>query len=200
MATQIQEVAMYVRDHVLLAELVRLERKEQDATRSKRLRIIILAMQAWTAPAIAMSVGLPRRDCQEWVRRYNESALPGLEDQHSGGRPATLTPQQQEQFCQRLDAGPTPEDQVGSLRGADLQAILAREFGVLRSLPAVYHLLHRLGYSYLRPRPHHHKADPPAQVALPQEPLLVESSLRGLRRVGGSGDRRLADCGPKLLP
>ena len=33
---------------------------------------------------------------------------------------------------------------------------------MLRSLPAVYWLLHRLGYSYLRPRPRHRKADPEA--------------------------------------
>jgi transposase len=32
----------------------------------------------------------------------------------------------------------------------------------LRSLPAVYWLLHRLNYSYLRPRPRHRKADPEA--------------------------------------
>ena len=63
---------MYVRDHQPLAALKELERKERDATRSKRLRIIILAMQGWTAPAIGMSVGLSRRDCQEWVRTHQD--------------------------------------------------------------------------------------------------------------------------------
>ena len=135
---------MYVRDREPLETLKNLERKERDAIRSKRLRIIILAMEGWTAPAIAMSVGLSRRDCQEWVRRFNESGLAGLEDRYGGGRGKPLTPQQQEQFCKRIEAGPTAEDRVCSLRGVDLKAILAKEFGVLRSLPSVYGLPHRL--------------------------------------------------------
>ena len=49
-----------------------------------------------------------------------------------------------------------------SLRGKDFQRILAEEFGVQRSLTAVYNLLHSLGYSYLRPRPIHRKSDPAA--------------------------------------
>lgn len=160
---------MYVRDHRSLAALKELERKERDAIRSKRLRIIILAMQGWTAPAIAMSVGLSRRDCQEWVRRFNEFGLVGLEDRPGGGREVPLTPEQQEELCRRLDDGATPEDEVCSLRGADLQAILAKEFGVLRSLSTVYKLLHRLGYSCLRPRPRHRKADPQAQAAFKEQ-------------------------------
>ena len=118
---------MDVRFHLPLEELVRLERAEKNAARSKRLRIIILALGGYTAPAIAMSLGLSRR------------------------------------ICQRLEAEPTPEDQVCSLRGVDVQGILATEFGVLRSLSGIYHLLHRLGYSYLRPRPRHRRANPQAQ-------------------------------------
>jgi transposase len=154
---------MYVRDHISVEKLEQLERKEREAKRAKRLRIVILAVRGWTAPAIAMSLGLSRRDCQEWVRRFNEAGLAGLEDQYSGGRPAPLTPEQQDQMRERLDAGPTWKDGVCSLRGIDVQKILAEEFGVRRSLSAVYNLLHRLGYSYLRPRPQHRKADPQAQ-------------------------------------
>jgi len=154
---------MDVRVHLPLEELVRLERIEKDATRSKRLRIVILAIGGYTAPAIAMSVGLSRRICQRWVARYNAEGLEGLEDRRGQEPEPTLTPKQEQQVCQRLEAGPRPEDQVCSLRGIDVQRILATEFGVQRSLPAVYHLLHRLGYSYLRPRPRHRRADPQAQ-------------------------------------
>jgi len=149
--------------HLPLEELVRLERVEKDAARSKRLRIVILAIGGYTSPAIAMSVGLSRRICQRWVARYNEEGLEGLDDRRGQEPRPTLTPEQEEQVCQRLEAGPTPEDQVCSLRGVDVQRILATEFGVLRSLPGTYHLLHRLGYSYLRPRPRHRRADPQVQ-------------------------------------
>jgi hypothetical protein len=46
----------------------------------------------------------------------------------------------------------------------DVQNILAQEFGVLRKLSSIYVLLPKLGYSYLRPRPRHRKADPVAQA------------------------------------
>ena len=141
---------MEVRSHLALAELKRLERAEKDAARSKRLRIIILAIHGYTAPAVAMSVGLSRRICQRWVARYNESGLAGLDDLRGQAPSSPLTPEQEVLVRQRIEAGSLPEDQVCSLRGVDFQHILAQEFGVLRSLPGVYHLLHRLGYSYLR--------------------------------------------------
>lgn len=160
---------MYVRYQDMLPELKQLERKERDATRSKRLRIIILAVEGWTAPAIAMSVGLSRRECQLWVQRFNEEGLPGLENRARGGRAFPLTSEQQEQIRERLDAGPQPEDKVCSLRGVDLQAILEKEFSIRRSLSTVYNLLHRLGYSYLQPRPRHRKADPQAQATFQEQ-------------------------------
>lgn len=155
---------MDVRGHVSLVELQQRERVERDAAMSRRLRIVILATQGFTAPAIALSVGLSRRICQRWVYRYNELGLAGLEDRRGRTPRLPLSPEQQQQLCQRIDAGPTPEDEICTLRGADVRRILAEEFGLLRSLAAVYHLLHRLGYSCLRPRPRHRRADPEVQA------------------------------------
>lgn len=154
---------MQVEAHLPLSELKQLEREEADAGRSKRLRIVILALEGWTAPAIAMSVGLSRRICQRWVYRYNAGGLDGLDDQRGNGRQPPLSDEQEQQFRDRLEAGPLPVDQVCTLRGKDLQRILAAEFGILRCLASVYHLLHKLGYSYLRPRPQHRRSDPAAQ-------------------------------------
>lgn len=150
---------MKVESHLPLDELVRLERVEKNADRAKRLRIIILARQGWTAPAVAMAVGLSRRICQRWLARYNASGLEGLDDLRGQKSSSPLTEEQEQQVRERLDQGATADDEVCSLRGKDIQKILAQEFNLPRSLAAVYHLLHRLGYSYLRPRPRHRKAD-----------------------------------------
>lgn len=153
---------MRVADHLPLEELRRLERNEKNADKARRMRIVILAIEGWTAPAVAMAVGLSRRICQRWVARYNAAGLAGLEDLR-GQTPGTpLSQEQEEVFRERVEAGPTDEDSVCSLRGRDFQRILADEFNILRSLSSVYWLLHRLGYSYLRPRPRHYKADPQA--------------------------------------
>jgi transposase len=160
---------MDVRSHVSLAELERLERIEKDAGRAKRLRIIILAMIGYTAPAIAMSLGLSRRICQRWVYRFNEQGLDGLNDLRGGEPQSPLTPEQEAMVCERIERGPTLDDEVCSLRGIDFQRILSQEFGVWRSLASVYNLLHRLGYSYLRPRPRHRRADAEAQEKFKNE-------------------------------
>jgi transposase len=158
------EVVMRVELHLPLSELKLLEREESDAARSKRMRIVILAMEGWTAPAIAMSVGLSRRICQRWVYRYNSEGLDGLNDQRGRSRqPPLLSAEEEQRFRERVEAGPLAEDQVCTLRGKELQRILAAEFGVLRCLASVYHLLHKLGYSYLRPRPQHRRSNPAAQ-------------------------------------
>jgi transposase len=156
---------MRVSLRVPLGELEKRERQETDAKLAKRMRVIILAIRGYTAPAVAMSLGLSRRVVQRWVRRYNDEGIPGLEDRRGNQQGGPLTSEQEEGVRQRLETGPTPEDKVCSLRGADMQRILQQEFGVWRCLSAIYGLLHRMGYSYLRPRPKHHRAKPETQAA-----------------------------------
>lgn len=160
---------MLVKDHFLLKQLKQLQRNENDVGRAKRLQIVILAMQGWTAPAIGMAVGLSRRVCQQWVYRFNEHGLDGLKDRRGRAARPVLSVEQEEQMRKRLDVEPTQKDRVCSLRGLDVQSILENEFGVRRSLSTVYDLLHALGYSYLRPRPKHYKSDPKAQEAFKRE-------------------------------
>jgi transposase len=126
---------MEVKDHLPLAELERLERDETSAQRGKRLRIVILAVQGFTAPAVAMCVGLSRRICQRWVRRYNEEGLAGLNDLRGQQAAPVLTAEQEAQMRQRLEAGPRLEDRVCSLRGVDVQRILAALGGPTQAAP-----------------------------------------------------------------
>ena len=160
---------MDVKPRLPIEELKRLERNEKNADRARRLRIVILAIEGWTAPAIGMAVGLSRRICQRWVYRYNDLGWEGLDDRRGRKPQSPLTPEQEAAIHLRIESGPNDKDEVCSLRGKDFQRILADEFGLLRSLSAVYHLLHRLGYSYLRPRPRHRKADRAAIEAFRQQ-------------------------------
>jgi transposase len=163
------EAGRWVEFHLSLSELTALERCEKSAELARRIRIVILAMNGWTAPAVAMATGLSRRVCQEWVARFNKSGLSGLDDRRGRVSRAPLTSEQEVAVRQRIESGPTEVDQVCSLRGKDFQRILSEEFGVQRSLTAVYNLLHSLGYSYLRPRPIHRKSDPVAMEEFKQQ-------------------------------
>ena len=156
---------MRVVNHHSEQQLRQVAERERRADRAKRLRTVLLAKQGFTAPEIATCTGFSRRSVQDWVARYNRQGLAGLETKSGRGRKPPLTPAQAERLQQRLDAGPLPEDGVCTLRGKDVQWILKREFGQLRSLNAVYGLLHRLGYSSLMPRPQHPQGNPAAQEA-----------------------------------
>lgn len=144
-------------------ELDGLIAKAKDASRRQRLRIIRWALEGVTADEVATQTRLCRRQVQNWVRRFNSAGLAGLEDRPGRGRPCPLSAEQQSQFKARLATGPTAKDEVCTLRGEDIQRILVEEFGVLRKLSSVYHLLHSLGYSSLVPRPRHAQADPGRQ-------------------------------------
>jgi transposase len=87
---------MHVEPHLPLEELKRLERVEKDVNRARRLRIIILGIEGWTAPAVAMAVGLSRRICQRWTARYNEDGLAGLDDRRGHEPQLPLSPEQEQ--------------------------------------------------------------------------------------------------------
>ncbi len=154
---------MFVELRYTKGELDGLIAKTKNASRRQRLRVIRWALEGLTADEVATQTRLCRRQVQNWVRRFNSAGLSGLEDRPGRGRPCPLSAEQQAQFKARLATGPTAKDEVCTLRGEDIQRILVEEFGVLRQLSSVYHLLHSLGYSSLVPRPRHAEADPRRQ-------------------------------------
>jgi transposase len=155
---------MNVRDHMTLEKLEALEKKEPDAYLAKRIRTIILSIKGFTVGDIVLSLGVPYRTVQSWVEYYNKNGSKMFKEHRGGGKREALTEEQQAELKKRIDGGPKAEDDVCTLRGVDVQHILAQEFGVLRKLSSIYVLLHKMGYSYLRPRPRHRKADAEAQV------------------------------------
>jgi transposase len=154
---------MHVEPHRTPDQLAALIRAEPRAKVVRRLTAVRLALLGQTAPAIAAQVLLSDRQVRTWVGRYNEGGPEALSDRPGRGRKGPLTAAQEGRLRDRLCAGATQADGVCVLRGEDVRRILESEFGVLRSLQAVYDLLHRLGFGPLRPRPRHPQGDPQAQ-------------------------------------
>ncbi|QDS99173.1 helix-turn-helix domain-containing protein [Adhaeretor mobilis] len=82
---------MEVEPHLSLAELKRLARFESDVKRSKRLQMVVLALEGYTAPVIARSLTSSRRVCHHWVQRYNAEGIANLRDKPGRGKPALLS-------------------------------------------------------------------------------------------------------------
>jgi len=157
--------------------LARGARRGRDGRQRERCRCVFLALQGFEARQIADKLGRSRRFVQYWVYRYRDGGLAALQDRPRAGQPTRLPRPREAEFCARLDAEPTAADGVCTLRGVDIVRILRDEFGVTYTLQGAYDLLHRLGYSYLRPRPRHRKNDPEAmRVWLQDAPLLSSRS------------------------
>lgn len=156
---------MTVKNHHTLKQLLSLAKTEKDKHLAVRIQVVALAKQGLTCPAIVEMTGYSRRTIQKWVERYNKDGIKAMADKPRSGRPVKLSTYKYEHFCARVDAGPNSSDQTATLYGRNIQHILDKEFGVIYTIDGVYKLLHRLGYSCLKPRPRHAKADPEAQEA-----------------------------------
>ena len=147
--------------------------KEKDAKQRDRYRAVLLALEDLEGDEIAARLGRSPRFVDKWAARYRKSGLSGLLPAKAKGRRPKLTAEQERKLRERLDAGPRDADGVCTLRGKDIVRIIEAELGVVHTLGGIYHVLERLGYSCLRPRPRHRKNDPAALEAFKQgAPLL----------------------------
>ena len=178
---------MHVAPHCTADQLAAAIRAEPRARVARRLTAVRLARLGHTAAGVAGQVLLSERQVRTWVARYNAGGPTALVDRPGRGRKAALTPDQQDRFQDRLRAGPTAADGVCTLRGEDARRILREEFGVRRSLQAVYDLLHRLGFEPLRPRPRHPAADAAAQQRFKK--VSPGGSPKSRRRTRPSGSK-----------
>jgi transposase len=167
--------------------------KIQTAPRlARRIQAVYLARQGATCSEIMHITAVGRRTVQQWIAKYNRAGLAGLQDQPRSGKPRKFSPHLEERFRQRIEAGPTPQDGVSVLNGPVIHRILAREFGIFCSLRTVHLLLHRLGYSYLCPRPQHEKTNPQQQAAFKKtSPKSYKRSHRAIRGKGSKSGFRM---------
>lgn len=155
-------------------ELARRVAAERDAKQRDRYRAVVLAVGGHDAPTIARMLGRSRKFVQRWAYAYRDGGIDAMGEKPRPGRPTKLPREREEAFRQRMLAGPTEVDGgVCTLRGKDAVRVLETEFGVAYSLDGAYDLLHRLGFSCLKPRPRHRKNDPQAMAAWERDaPLL----------------------------
>jgi transposase len=169
------EAIMHICHHDNIEQIgYKLRLKKYDPIRD-RIRAVIGAMEGKTASQIGIQLGYTMRWVQKWVVRYNQKGLDGLYDLPRSGQPTKLKTEYEQRFRQRIESGATAKDGICALRGLDFQRILKEEFGVFYNLGGVYGLLHRLGYSCLRPRPRHRKNDPEAMNRWKADAPLLSS-------------------------
>lgn len=156
---------MNVESHHIPEELKTLYRTEMNARLARRIHGIYLARMGRTCPEIMSITGAARRTIQKWVARYNHGGIDELIDKPRSGAPTKLPAFVEQQVLKRIQAGPQQSDIVSVFNARAIGRIIEREYGVLYSLTGLYDWLHRMGFSYLCPRPLHEKSDPAEREA-----------------------------------
>ncbi len=174
--------------------LKKLLRQERNAKQRDRYRAVLLALNGETAPEIAAKLDRSRRFVQQWIYRYRDGGLANLGERPRSGAPTKLRRDDEADFQARIESGPNGGDGVCTLRGQDLQRILKEEFGTQYTLDGVYDLLHRLGYSCLKPRPRHRKNEPDRMHEWKRSAPFLSSASRRSTRTSTS------KCGSRMKP
>jgi transposase len=158
-------LAVAIRRQELTAEqLRRAASTTSDANQARRLLAIALVLEGSSRGAAARSCGMDRQTLRDWVHRYNDEGVAGLVDRSSCGPEPRLSPAQVAEVAALLENGPDLEEHgVVRWRRSDLQALIARRYGVHLHERSVGKLLHRLGFRRLSVRPRHPQAELDAQ-------------------------------------
>ena len=142
----------------LLSEL-RLERNRKCAD---RIRIILLSNEGEPASQIAKYFFLHEGTVRNYQTRYEKGGLEGLIVDDQSGRMSYLSEKQQKELVLELESKVYPTTKSVVL-------YVKKEFGVVYTVNGMTALLHRLGFSYKKPKGVPGKADIEEQKAFIQK-------------------------------
>ena len=125
----------------LLSEL-RLERERRHAD---RIRVILLIDKGKRYQEIARFLFLDEKTVGNWKKRYDDGGLEKLVNDHYMGRTALLTDDQIEDLSTELESRVYPGTHA-------IIAFVRNTFGVAYTVGGMTSLLHRLGFSYKKPK------------------------------------------------
>jgi transposase len=146
------------------SELRRRARREHDGRVSARLLALAGALEGVPREEAARLAGMTGQTLGDWVHRYNEEDVAGLEDRPRSGRPPRLTGGEQATLKALVLQGPKlARDGCAAWRIRDLCRLVEQRFAVAYSESGVLRLLQGLDLSWQKARPVHPEADPKAQ-------------------------------------
>lgn len=148
------------------AQLRALAGKCRDGAQVRRLLALALVLEGCSRTEAAKQNGMDRQTLRDWVHRYNDAGVDGLQSRHGPGPTPALNEQQMAELKALVLKGPDPiANKVVRWRCLDLREEVARRFDVTVHESTIGKWLHQLGLTRLQPRPFHPKKDADAQEA-----------------------------------
>jgi transposase len=148
--------AVKLREDYSAADLRRLAKRSKDANQSRRLLSLAAVREGKDRTEAARIGGMDRQTLRDWVHRFNAEGPEGLRDHRGEGRAPRLSEAQRMELSAIVETGPDANtDGVVRWRRIDLQAVIAKRFGVDYHERYVGKLLKALGFSHISARPRH---------------------------------------------
>lgn len=117
----------------------------RDKRPADRIKAVLLLGTGWTAAQVAEALLLDESTSRRFVERYRQGGVEGLLKMDYRGSEPRLDEAQRTQLDAHLS-------QTIYLRVADIVAYIKNSFGVAYSVQGLTDLLHRMGYSYKKPK------------------------------------------------
>ena len=117
----------------------------------------------------ARNLHVIRRIVNEWVKRFYEQGLKGLQEEPRSGRPCKLNNEQLTQLSEYISNNSIKEN-GGRLKAQTIATYISKEFKVQYSVFNIYRLLHQLGFSWITSRSRHPKQSEEVQEDLKKIP------------------------------
>ncbi|MEK4675755.1 winged helix-turn-helix domain-containing protein (plasmid) [Bacillus cereus] len=135
-----------------ISDLRKLEKKEKQASRQRRITAVRMVMEGYTMVDVAAILGMHRQSVASYVKKFKEHELEGLltRKQIPGKKPY-LTKQQQEELKQLILNTTPVELQFGQesfWNTRNIQYIIKEKFTICMSREGIRKMLHRMNFSY----------------------------------------------------
>lgn len=126
--------------------------KKGDWREARRRQAWELKQQGWKQNAIARALGVSEGAVSHWLKRVKQEGEAGLASHPPPGRKAKLTEGQGQGLPQLLAQGAEAHGFRGDVwTSGRVQALIARQFGVVYHRDHVRKLLREMGLSYQQP-------------------------------------------------
>jgi transposase len=106
---------------------------------------------------VAKVLSVARSTIMDWIKYFKEGGVDRLHIKPGRGLPPTITKDEKEIIRSWILAEP-------NLTGPKVIVKIRENFGKTIMETLVYNIIHELKFSYITPRPQHHKQDKTAQV------------------------------------
>ena len=133
-------------------------RKQRDRRLADRVKAIVLLGTGWSVSAVAEALLVDEKTIYNWLEKYQHGSIDELLALNYQGTEAKLTETQQQELIKHLDENTY-------LTSKDIRHYVQKTFKVEYSATGMKDLLHRLGFSYKKPKHVPGKLDPVMQKA-----------------------------------